>query len=112
MHTCMDFSFFDDLKASQSHRENQIRIHHKAVHRRCLILTAFARKADGDGGGGQIGGRVRWGGWGGGTKSHHGCMWLCCDTGGASFNVVRNTSPGNNKYRSRSLFTPESIIRA
>lgn len=46
------------------------------------------------------------------TESHHGCLWLCCDTGGASFNVVRNTSPGNNKYRSRSLFTPESIIRA
>lgn len=65
MHTYMDFSFFDDLKASQSHRENKIRIHHKAVHPRCLILTAFARKADGDGGGGgggQIGGRVRWGG--------------------------------------------------
>lgn len=61
MHTYMGFSFFDDLKASQSHRENQIRIHHKAVHPRCLILTAFARKADGDGGGGQIGGRVRWG---------------------------------------------------
>lgn len=35
MHTYKDFSFFDDLKASQSHRENQIRIHQKAVHLRC-----------------------------------------------------------------------------
>lgn len=51
--------FFDDPKASQSDRENQIRIHHKALHPRYLILTPFARGADGDGGsGGQIGGRA------------------------------------------------------
>lgn len=101
---------FDDLEASQSDRENQIRIHLEAIRPRYLILSAFARKADGDDGGGcQIGRRVKREGR---TKSHHGCMWLCCDTGGASFNVVRNTSPGNNKYRSRSLFTLESILRA
>lgn len=62
MHTYMDL-FFDDLKASQSDRENQIPIHLKAIHPRYLTLTAFARKAGGDGGSGcQVGGTCEAGG--------------------------------------------------